>query len=401
MKFQYQKIFFLGLFLIVMSFQAWPKEFRFQYQAGDKYRILSKVEQDVLVNGEMSHHALIYNRISIEVTDSGEDWGEFEAVFLTSEESTDGSEVFAWGNEYYSEFRRDDFGKYTIDPSYFMPVVRDVPIFPEEDISIGESWSAQGREAHDFRTSFGLDEAFHFDYPVQYKYRGTGEMDGNTYDLIEINYNVFFTTPREFGGLYPKRITGSSSQVLYWDNKLGRAHAYEEEYVFIFHMSNGMSVEYNGTAEAKIVSSTLMDRTKLVEDIEETIRDEGIEDTTVKADERGVTITLDNIQFPPDSAVLIPAEREKIQKIGKILKKYPERDILITGHTALAGTPEGRQYLSEERARAVGEYLLELGIRDPNRLIYRGMGARDPVADNKSAWGMRKNRRVEITILEN
>jgi outer membrane protein OmpA-like peptidoglycan-associated protein len=49
----------------------------------------------------------------------------------------------------------------------------------------------------------------------------------------------------------------------------------------------------------------------------------------------------------------------------------------------------------------VGEYLFRNGVRARERMIVRGMGARDPVASNATESGMRKNRRVEITILEN
>ena len=139
----------------------------------------------------------------------------------------------------------------------------------------------------------------------------------------------------------------------------------------------------------------------MVEEIEKDIRELGIPDTEVRKDELGVTLTLENIQFPPDSAVLVTAEREKLDRIGEILKKYPDRDILITGHTALAGTAEGRRKLSEERASAVGSYLLQNDVRPRDRMIYRGRGAEVPAADNSTEEGKRKNRRVEITIMEN
>ncbi|HUX12396.1 MAG TPA: OmpA family protein, partial [Spirochaetia bacterium] len=121
----------------------------------------------------------------------------------------------------------------------------------------------------------------------------------------------------------------------------------------------------------------------------------------VKADERGVTISIENIQFLADSSVLTDSEKLKIQHIADILKKYPDRDLLITGYTALAGTEQGRQKLSEERAAAVGQYLLDSGARTREQMSYRGMGARNPVADNSTEAGMRKNRRVEITLMEN
>ena len=88
-------------------------------------------------------------------------------------------------------------------------------------------------------------------------------------------------------------------------------------------------------------------------------------------------------------------------QIAEILKAYPERDILITGHTARVGTEESSQILSEERAKAVADFLLSLNIRDETGIISRGFGSRKPVGDNSIEAGRRLNRRVEITILEN
>jgi outer membrane protein OmpA-like peptidoglycan-associated protein len=118
-------------------------------------------------------------------------------------------------------------------------------------------------------------------------------------------------------------------------------------------------------------------------------------------DEDGVTITLENINFGPDSAYLLPGEKEKLDKIAEILGMYSDRDLLIIGHTALAGTEEGRKELSEERARVVGEYLLSLGVREESQMAYQGLGATRPIAGNSTEEGRRRNRRVEIKILEN
>ena len=150
-----------------------------------------------------------------------------------------------------------------------------------------------------------------------------------------------------------------------------------------------------------MIASETLDRAKAAEDIRRRLEDEGY-DTGVAETEKGVTITLENIQFLPDSAVLIESERKKLQLIADILREdYPDRDLLITGHTALAGTPEGRQVLSEQRAAAVAGFFLSRGVREEEEMITQGMGAREPIADNSTERGMRRNRRVEITILEN
>ena len=124
-------------------------------------------------------------------------------------------------------------------------------------------------------------------------------------------------------------------------------------------------------------------------------------DSSVKAEEKGVTLTLENIQFPLDSALLLDSEKQKLMGISEILKRYADRDILITGHTARVGTEESSQALSEQRAKAVGDYLISLGAVRETQIITRGMGSREPLADNATEAGRRLNRRVEITILEN
>jgi outer membrane protein OmpA-like peptidoglycan-associated protein len=121
----------------------------------------------------------------------------------------------------------------------------------------------------------------------------------------------------------------------------------------------------------------------------------------VRIVDEGITISLENIQFQPDSAVLLAVEKEKLDKIGEILEGFADRDILVGGHTALAGSAAGRMKLSQERAGAVADYLISRGVRTASHVVVRGYGAERPVADNRTAEGMRRNRRVEITLLEN
>jgi len=74
---------------------------------------------------------------------------------------------------------------------------------------------------------------------------------------------------------------------------------------------------------------------------------------------------------------------------------------MVGGHTALAGTEESRRTLSVDRATVVADYLIEKKARPQERVVVRGFGSDRPVADNSTEEGRRKNRRVEITILEN
>ena len=142
-----------------------------------------------------------------------------------------------------------------------------------------------------------------------------------------------------------------------------------------------------------------MDRPSVKAEVEKAVAD--IPDVSVAETKEGVTISLENLQFEADSAVLKAAEKAKLAAIAEVLKRYPDRDILVAGHAAAAGYAAGRKKLSEDRARAVAERLIALGARGPDRVRAAGYGDEVPIADNATEAGRARNRRVEITILEN
>jgi outer membrane protein OmpA-like peptidoglycan-associated protein len=379
--------------------------FRFAYTKGEKYRLISRVHEGVTINGRFSHDADILNKISVSVTDTKGDAGYHDVMFQTSERAYGSQRAYEWSEEYTSQFWRDGRGAYTIDPSYFMPVVRNVPLFPEGDVQPGQSWLAQGSETHDFRTSFGIRQPFSFPITASYTYTGNETRDGVSCAVLTISYEIFHTVepPQGVAGMYPLRVSGYSHQRYWWDLANRRPVYYTEDFDFIFSFNTGDEVEYKGNADGELVEAQPLDRNRAAAEIQSEIQKQGIPDVSVAPTDQGVTITLENVNFPPNSDTLLPAEQEKVRGIADILKKYPGRDIAVTGHTARAPgyTEEDYQTLSEQRARAVANYLLVLGARTAEQITTRGMGASVPIGDNSTDEGRSKNRRVEITILEN
>ncbi len=378
--------------------------FTFHYGEGDRYRILSTVNEDVYVDRVLSHRSEILNRIAVTVTSAENGSGTHEASFVTSETSSGGAgQAFRWSREYPSVFTRDALGHYTIAEGYYMPVVRNVPVFPDRDLEQGDTWVADGEEVHDFRDSFGLAEPYRVPFSANYRYLGERQRDGKTYPAFSVSYRIFHEAPIPGGSvsLWPSRLIGASDQLVFWDRDLGQPAAYSETFRFIVELSNGRTIEYRGSAKAEFVEAVPMQK-KVVEDqVRDAVEDLGIQGASVASDDRGVTISLEDIKFQPDSATLLPVEKAKIENIARILALYPDRDVLVTGHTALAGTAEGRQRLSTERAGSVADYLITLGARTRERILVKGVGAEFPIADNATPEGMKKNRRVEITLLEN
>jgi outer membrane protein OmpA-like peptidoglycan-associated protein len=87
----------------------------------------------------------------------------------------------------------------------------------------------------------------------------------------------------------------------------------------------------------------------------------------------------------------------KLNDVVTILKDNPSFKVQIDGHTDSQGKDEYNQGLSNDRAASVKAYLVSKGI-DESRLSSTGYGETTPVADNKTAAGRAKNRRVEMTL---
>ena len=143
------------------------------------------------------------------------------------------------------------------------------------------------------------------------------------------------------------------------------------------------------------------EQTALAKEINAQLAAAKVTDASAKVTDQGVMISLSNIQFLANSAVLAESEKPKLAEIAEILKTIPGKRIMVAGHTALAGTPEEQRRTSQVRAEAVANYLVSSGARSADEITVVGFGAERPIAGNDTAAGMEANRRVEITILEN
>jgi outer membrane protein OmpA-like peptidoglycan-associated protein len=395
----------LVVLLAVAAAAASAGELRYSYEKGEQYRMVTRVNERVLVNGTHSHQADILNRIAVKVTDARDGSGLHDAVFQTSERAYGSSGSYEWSEDYDSVFWRDARGAFDIEDRYFMPVVRNVPLFPQKPVSAGDTWSAAGWEVHDFRVSFGIQDPFSFPITVSYTYLRDEVRSGIDCAVIGISYTVFqkLTSAPRTTRTYPVRLAGTSAQTLWWDKAAGRELAYTETFDFLFTLATGDEVEYIGEASGELVEAKPLDRAAATAQIKSELERQKVEGASVRSDDLGVTITLENVNFQANSDALLPMEQEKLRRVASILANYPDRDILVTGHTAgVAGyTAQQHQELSELRARAVGDFLLSLGARSAGQMTTRGMGAGVPIGDNATEEGRRRNRRVEITILEN
>jgi outer membrane protein OmpA-like peptidoglycan-associated protein len=107
-------------------------------------------------------------------------------------------------------------------------------------------------------------------------------------------------------------------------------------------------------------------------------------------------VTAEGILFDSNSDRLRPESDPVLKQIGDMLAAHPDLRLSIEGHTDDVGAAAANEQLSAKRAAAVKAALVAQYGVDQSRLESRGFGARKPVADNASAAGRAKNRRVEL-----
>lgn len=122
--------------------------------------------------------------------------------------------------------------------------------------------------------------------------------------------------------------------------------------------------------------------------------------TRLQAEVTGTEITIrlpGSVLFDFDSARIRPDAERTLNEVSEVVKGYKARPVRVEGHTDSVASDDYNQKLSERRAEAVRAWLAAHGA-DKARLTTRGHGEAKPVADNGTAEGRQKNRRVEVII---
>lgn len=156
--------------------------------------------------------------------------------------------------------------------------------------------------------------------------------------------------------------------------------------------------------EQYLKDQNLMQNEEMAEEIEEIAREGQLGDEVeISFTEQYVQLSIGGaLLFDSGSARLKEEAERVLDKVGGILERYAGGIVEIEGHTDNVPMSSGRyadnEELSDARARAVFYYLQEHTFLNPENLKHSGMGERVPVADNSTAEGRNRNRRVEIRI---
>lgn len=129
-----------------------------------------------------------------------------------------------------------------------------------------------------------------------------------------------------------------------------------------------------------------------------TIARNGCPEPAVEAEEKRILAeAVQGVEFKTGSAELMRTSRSMLYRIVKIMKKYPDYNIEIVGHTDNTGDKASNLELSKSRAKSCFDYLINNDI-SADRITYKGYGQKKPIESNDTEEGRSKNRRVEFNL---
>lgn len=401
------RFFFLFIiFFLLINFKSNSEIFTFKFDKNKKFRIEATIKGTQYLNTKFH---LIYDQSYKTISSIKEIKKEFDQETAFFEDNFYYYQINVLSNYEEKEmtqiekvnYIKDIYGKIIIKNNSVLPTLRNVPCFPDYDIKSGDKWSSPGVEVQDFYNDNTISI-----FPINVEYQFLGYETTDDLQLPKFKYSYKIDIKNNFDGTIDKRILriiGESNTIMFFNNTIGERYKeiYQREYsILIMDKSDKYVLTFVDSGVRVWYPIELMAKDKIIEDIKKDIEKNNLKETDITKDDKGVKIILENIQFDPESSILREEEIKRLKKIASILKRYKDRGVMIIGHTTDKGTEEGRQKLSLERAKRVIDFLIKEDAINIKKSIYGGRGGQEPIAPNDTIEGMKKNRRVEIYILE-
>ena len=392
------EIIIFNIFFVNILFSEVSHKFYWNLQTGKRIESVKTADVEYYENGILKRVYKERNIVDLTVIAIAPKGGYRVSGLFKIFRMLKGDKVFHLDEEYQSDFIICSNGKFEVPKVHFMPNVRHIPTFPEREINLTESWNAEAIEIIKVNNAPNLTMALSSDY--LFANIETNE-EGKKNAIIQ--YHIMTDKDLLQAGLsrqgYPQRIYGFNYGTFLWDMEKNIPISQSERYQILFGYGKELSyssLQYkmNIVSVYKIYDSiSKEEEDKERKKLEDDLGDNIIVDTVPE----GLVLRLGEILFDTDSYNLKSESKETIDNIINAIKKnYPDREIIVQGHTDNTGKEDYNKTLSERRAKTVADYILPNLNHD--KLSYSGFGDKEPIAPNDTAEGRRKNRRVDIII---
>ena len=382
-----------SVLITVLPARASSYNLRWDLNKGDRLELVKTASAKFYLNTKLRRTYLERNIIDLTCYEKSETSLNVKGAFSTFSREDEES-VFKLEKRLYADFAILHNGRYEVSKEYLMPNLRHIPTFPDRELSVGDTWNAPAELILDH-----LSRPYTIQLDVHYKFQEVKEIRGIETAVITYSFEKEDDLTRKNNPPdFPLKIGTTDRGIVYWDIKGNRPFDGSDTYKIIFLNPDNQVIQFtmNIQTDYKVYEAvTNNDAETAKKEIQKDLADtKGI---SVDTDERGIVLRLGEVLFDFDSANLRQDTRNTLDAvIAAVKKKYPDREILVEGHTDNTGKYEYNLKLSERRASSVAGYL-QKGIGH-DKFSYHGYGSDNPIADNKTKDGRQKNRRVEIII---
>jgi len=385
--------------------EARGKVFRWQFKDGDILE-LKKFSEQVIKSGKKSEQRSVFHRVLLETkaTDPAKGY-LLEGTFTSLIKNSDSKAPYSETERFTAGFYLKPSGLFVVEGEQYMPNIRSVPTFSdtrdpalkeEAGMEQGTTWEKPGEEIMKFTNLVTVP------FNVRYEYRGlenvkSEEGEKNCHKFIS-NYELNFGDSDAAG----PRVFGYVTSIWFWDAQQGIPYYAQEEYNVIIVNEQGLANEFKIKSRSyyrKFRARNDAGKVALAERLKENLEKDDPQ-LNVRLTDNGVAISLPDLFFDTNSAKLSKPAKQSLEKIAQLLKTTDSKHVRVRGHTDSTGDETYNQQLSEKRAERVAEFLIDSADLNPDGISFDGKGAKDPVAENSTAEGRTKNRRVEIILLD-
>ncbi|HOQ12936.1 MAG TPA: OmpA family protein [Spirochaetota bacterium] len=383
--------------LLILLFSAIPLSavpLRWDIAKGERIEMVKTAGVKYYINSSLKRIYEERNIIDLTCTDKSDRVNRVNGVFSLYERDY-GEEVFKLTGKFVVDFLIEPKGNFIVRKNDYMPNLRHIPSFPEKDVNPGDNWVANGELVID-----NFSRAFSLTFPVEYRFLQLTEENGRQIAVISYHYNIDVKLSGNYPSDFPVAIAGKNDGLVFWDIKSQKPKNIQDNYriIFLFASGGGVFATAEFAMDIKTENSLYKNYTDEEKQKEkENLQKELPEGVDSDVDKRGIVVRMGDLLFDFDSYALKKDTEEKLRQIADIIKKkYPDREIIVEGHTDNIGEKDYNYSLSEKRAKTVAEYLK--GKLGHDKFSYKGYGSQNPLADNSTEEGRKKNRRVEIII---
>jgi len=368
-----------------------PVKFEWNFQLNRTFSVDKYTLQTIIKNGEIVYKKMIRDYVVFKPVEKVNGFYHLIGKYFSYSKNLLENSLFHLENEYDLDFRMNKQGEYKVLQSFVQPSIRNIPYFPDRKLTPGDTWTNVGYEILEFQPRIKL--------PVHVEYLFAGYEKINGENLAKISFSYLWNHKIDHKNPeLPYRFLGHSFSLLWYNTNTKQPVFTKNIYDLSMIYYNGTMIEYRGDLKGYYnLKRNDKEQEKTKNAIFNNLK-KSDNDLEVRKEDENIIVTLGEIYFEFDKSTLTDDAKNKLKKLGKVLKKYHNYRILIKGHTDNIGDREYNKVLSEKRAFAVLNFLVRNNFIDRNIASYKGMGEEEPLYSNSTPEGRKKNRRVEIII---